>query len=121
MSRTVIGGVLLLALLAASLLVGRHMADVQEPIALQMEQAAVLTGEASDRASAQARERWQGHRCFIAAFADHQPMEDIEALFAQLSQLAVEKNPDYAALCLEIASRARAMAQAHAWNVGNLF
>lgn len=88
MTRGIIGCVILALLLAAGLGVQWAVAALQAPI----------TGELTQAAQAAAREDWdtallhqetaqRGWRKawrLTAAFADHQPMEDVDSLFARL-------------------------------------
>lgn len=124
MNRVVIGVALLAALLAASLFSAWQMGNIQQPIADRMEEASrqSLRGEsAAAETAARAEAAWHSSRVFTAALADHQPMEDIEGLFARLHAYETEDKSEYAALCAEIARRIRAVAEAQALNLGSFF
>lgn len=124
MNRVVIGVALLAALLAASLFSAWQMGNIQQPIADRMEEASLqsLRGEsAAAETAARAEAAWHSSRVFTAALADHQPMEDIEGLFARLHAYETEDRSEYAALCAEIARRIRAVAEAQALNLGSFF
>ena len=125
MNRVVIGVVLLAALLAASLFSAWQMGNIQEPIADRMEEASLqsLRGEtdAAAETAARAEAAWHSSRVFTAALADHQPMEDIEGLFARLRAYESEDRSEYAALCAEIARRIRAVAEAQELSLGSFF
>ena len=124
MNRVVIGVALLAALLAASLFSAWQMGNIQRPIADRMEEASLqsLRGEsAAAETAARAESAWHRSRVFTAALADHQPMEDIEGLFARLHAYETEDRSEYAALCAEIARRIRAVAEAQALNLGSFF
>lgn len=122
MTRFRIGAALLALLLAISLLAQWGMARIHLPIARTLEETAQYA-RAENWASAVrslsgAEARWLHYRGISAALADHQPMEDIEALFAQLKCLTGE--PDFAPLCMELRCRVTAMADAHRltwWNL----
>lgn len=125
MNRVVIGVALLAALLAASLFSAWQMGNIQQPIADRMEEASLqsLRGESAAAAetAARAESAWHRSRVFTAALADHQPMEDIEGLFARLHAYETEDRSEYAALCAEIARRIRAVAEAQELSLGSFF
>ena len=125
MNRVVIGVALLAALLAASLFSAWQMGNIQQPIADWMEEASrqSLRGEtdAAAETAARAEAAWHSSRVFTAALADHQPMEDIEGLFARLRAYETEDKSEYAALCAEIARRIRAVAEAQELSLGSFF
>lgn len=59
----------------------------------------------------QARQRWESHRHFTAAFSDHEPMDEIDSLFARLELYGQQKNPDhFPALCAHLAVLTQAIA-----------
>lgn len=118
MIRFRIGLVLLLGLLVLSFRVQDITASTEAPIAAALDAAA---DDAMEENWASAREaisiaqtRWQHSRSITSVLADHQPMEDIEALFAQLSACAEAEDPGTcASLCRELSRRILAMADAH--------
>lgn len=125
MKRTVFGVILLAALLAACLLIENRMTAIHGPTALLVEKAGQLA-LSEDWADAEitfekARNRWEKSRRLTASLADHTPMEDADALFAQLKIFAEQRETThFAALCQELSGRVEAMADAHAaawWNV----
>ena len=94
---------------------------------------APITGELTQAAQAAAREDWdtallhqetaqRGWRKawrLTAAFADHQPMEDVDSLFARLPAYG-EDAAEFSACCRELARRVRAVYEAHSltwWNL----
>ena len=133
MTRGIIGCVILALLLAAGLGVQWAVAALQAPI----------TGELTQAAQAAAREDWdtallhqetaqRGWRKawrLTAAFADHQPMEDVDSqivkfgksLEARYLQLYLgEDAVEFSACCRELARRVRAVYEAHSltwWNL----
>lgn len=125
MTRGIIGILLLLLLLAAGLFVQWTMDTLHGPI----------TGELTQAAGAGARGDWDAARlhqetaqrgwrkcwCLTAAFADHQPMEDADSLFARLPVYAAqEERAEFSACCRELARRVRAIADTHSltwWNL----
>ena len=118
MKRSWMGLGLLLVLLALSLLVTWAMAKVHDPIARDL----ITAGEYSlagdwaraEALSRQAEENWEKHTLFRACFADHNPMEEIDACFARLEIYARRREETaFAAECGEIARKAKAMGEAH--------
>ncbi len=79
----------------------------------QFEQAVALGTEAKNRWEKQ----WNG----TATVADHSPMDDVDALFAEMEIYArSEEKPHFAAVCKELSQRIQAVADAHRfswWNI----
>jgi len=123
MKRCWIGLGLLLAVLAAGIGAGAAMDRIHAPVAWELEQAADyamlgLWPEAADSAE-QAQADWSRWDHLRASLADHGPVEDAEAIFAQLPVFAKEEDLHFAALCRELARRVRAVGDAHSftwWN-----
>ena len=69
----------------------------------------------------QAKLRWDKHWNGTATVADHSPMDDVDALFAEMEIYAkAEEKPHFAAVCRELSRRIQAMAGAHRfswWNI----
>lgn len=69
----------------------------------------------------EAKSRWDRHWNGTATVADHSPMDDVDALFAEMEVYAqAEEKPHFAACCQELSQRIQAMAGAHRfswWNV----
>ncbi len=125
MTRGIFGIVLLLVLLAVGMFVQWTMATLQKPITLELTQAA-QAGAREDWAAARlhqeaAQRGWRKCWRLTAAFADHQPMEDVDSLFARLPVYAAQQEPaEFAASCRELARRIQAVADAHSltwWNL----
>jgi hypothetical protein len=58
----------------------------------------------------QARADWEQYREFIAAVADHEPLEKMEYLLDQLEVYAkARREADFSAVCVELAALADAM------------
>lgn len=125
MKRVIFGAVLLTALLLGGLAAQSRMASIHGYGASLLEQAGrEAQQEEWDAAQTlfyRARRLWKDNYRFTAAFADHSPMEDVQALYAQLEVFAeARETPRFAALCAEAANRLEAMADAHLlawWNV----
>lgn len=126
MKRSWIGAGLLLVLLAAGLLVTWAMAEIHDPIARDLITAGeyALSGDwaQAEALSQKAAENWEKHALFRACFADHTPMEEIDACFAELKVYGrMKEETAFAAACGEIAGKAKAMGDAHGLIWENLF
>ena len=126
MSRFRIGVGLLIVLLAVCVFSQVRMAGIQKPIAEQIARAEEYgareewTHAAS--AVADARQSWEDHRTFVAALADHQPLEDIECLFAMLVSYADQRDAtEFRAACRDLNRRILAVKEAQEFNLGSLF
>lgn len=125
MKRTVTGFVLLAVLLLGGLFVQNRMERLHIPIAEMLEAAALDARQgnwiSADSKSRDAHQRWETAWNFSAAFADHDPMEEIDSLFARLEVFAREEDTaEYTAACGELSRKIRAMADAHALSLPNL-
>ena len=100
------------------------MGRIHDPVAATLDQAAKVAMEQDLEGAAtlarQAKQDWQKKREIAAAGADHEPMDEIESLFAELEVYAHEKEQaEFAAGCLRLSKLVQAMAEAHAlhwWN-----
>ena len=125
MKRCWFGLGLLVVLLVLGLLVTGAMTRNHEDLAARLDTAAVAA-EMEDwteaaRAFHDAREGWEKGWHFTAAFADHEPMEEIDGLFAQAEIYLRGQNPEsLAAACIQLARMTEAMGEAHALNWWNL-
>ena len=125
MKRSWFGAGLLAILLALGLLTTWGMARCHDPISRDLEQAAqAALSEDWDRAAAlaeQAGDRWQACWRLSAAVADHEPMEEIDSLFAQLEVYQqVRDSRAVASLCAELSQRVGNMLEAHQCSWWNL-
>ena len=125
MKRGWIGLGLLGILLAAGLLVTGFMGRVHREVSQELEEAARAAGAgqwvAAAEAAADAYEDWQDRWRFSAAFADHEPMEQIDAQFAQLwPYLAARDVISFSAACRGLARQVEAIGDAHNLNWWNL-
>ena len=115
---------LLVVLLAASLFATWGMEAIHKPAEQGMAAAAeaALAGDFPGAVAAANRvyDRWQTYRNCTAAFADHAPMDDVEALFAEMQVYAqAEEVPHFAACCNQLRTLLKAMSDAHTptwWN-----
>lgn len=125
MKRIWIGIVLLAALLAAGLWVAEAMEDSHIPGAKDLHRASELALEEDwPRAEAltkRARDNWEKKWRVTASFADHEPMDEIDGLFAELKVYAKAKDEiAYSGTCAHLAELMEAMGEAHAFNWWNL-
>ena len=69
----------------------------------------------------EAKSRWEKAWSGTAVVADHSPMDDVDALFAEMEIYAkTGEQPHFAACCRELAKRVEAVSEAHRfswWNV----
>ena len=104
MKRSWIGFILLLVLLAGGIAATWGMAKCHEPIARDLENAAktALQGDMAqgEVLMLQAREAWGRSRHLGACFADHTPMEEIDALFAEVEVYAAAREEN--GLCCQV-------------------
>ena len=125
MKRGWIGFGLLLLILTAGVLSAWAMVQWHSPLEQQMELAAQYAlssdWEQAQQLTRQVSEQWEKRWHPSAVFADHEPMEEIDALFAQLE--VYEENREalgFVALCAELARELGAMGEAHVPNWWNL-
>lgn len=126
MSRFRIGLALLLVLIGVCLFSQLRMATIQKPIAQQISQAEKYAAREdwlkAAHAVTDARNAWEEHRTFVSALADHQPLEDIECLFAMLDTYAEEQDEtEFRAACQDLHRRILAVKEAQEFNLGSLF
>lgn len=125
MKRGWIGLGLLAVMLAGGLLVTWHMGQNHQQIANDLKKAgrcalAENWEDAIDLAE-DAFDDWEDDWRFSAAFADHEPMETIDALFAQLDTYRIARDSvSFSAICAELARQVEAMGDAHSLNWRNL-
>jgi len=125
MKRSWIGLILLLILLAGGILSTWAMDEIHTPIEEQLNQAAecVLLGdwENGDLLFLQAQGDWKRSQHFRACFADHTPVEEADAEFAQLEVYRLTReDAAFAAGCRALARKTAAIGEAHEmvwWNV----
>lgn len=125
MKRCWFGLGLLVALLAGSLALSWYMDQAHAPMAEAIDQAAqraLINDWGNAEALAQkAKGSWEKHWHINATFADHEPMESIDSLFAQLEVYADSHDPvSFAATCAQLRIRLEAMGDAHGLDWWNL-
>ena len=125
MKRGWIGAGLLAGLLILGLLVtwfmGRTHTGISEELELSARFAIAGNWEEAEESAEEAYEDWQDSWHFSAAFADHEPMEEIDALFAQLLPYLLNQDAvSFSAVCRELARQVEAIGDAHNLNWWNL-
>ena len=126
MKRSWIGAGLLAVLLAMGLLVTYFMAKIHEPIARDLisagEYAMAGDWDQAEQLYNRASDSWEQTEVFRACFADHNPMEEVDACFAQGTvYLRMKEETAFAAACGETAKKTQAMGDAHSLVWKNLF
>ena len=126
MKRLWIGVGLLTVMLATGLLVPEIMDACHEQVAEDLEQAAELamTGrwEKAQYLSDRAEEKWEEKRPVTASFAEHEPMDEIDGLFAQLDVYAAARDAvSYSGTCVYLSSRLESIGDYHDFTIWNLF
>ena len=126
MSRFRIGSGLLILLLGVCVFSWVRMEKIQKPIAELIcraeEHASRGEWTRASTAVAVAKRAWEKHRTFVAALADHQPLEDIECLFAMLCSYASQREQtEFRAACQELNRRILAVKEAQECGLGSLF
>lgn len=124
MKRCRFGLGLLIFLLIGSALVTRVMTQQHKEISRSLEHAAAAADaknwEEAARQFAAARKEWEDGWHFSAAFADHEPMEEIDGLFAQAEIYLCCRDPEaLAAVCAQLSRMTEAVGEAHALNWRN--
>lgn len=126
MSRFRIGVGLLLVLLVVCVLSQVRMGAIQKPIAAEVDRARLYAAQEdwtrAGAAVADARRAWEKNRTFVAALADHQPLEDIECLFDMLETYAGDRDKtEFRSACADLSRRILAVKEAQEFNLGSLF
>lgn len=116
--RTWIGIGILVLLLAAGICLTFYTGHTQEQVALLLTQsreaAAVGQWEKAAGKCYQARALWEKHRKPTAAIVDHEPMEEVESLFAQLEVYLKARDPvAFCSCCASLEVFTRAIGESH--------
>ena len=125
MARGYIGAAVLVVFLILGFVVSGAMDNAHTPACELLTQAAdmTLTGDFGRAVplAMEAKDRWEKSWNGTAAVADHSPMDDVDALFAEMVTYAESgEEPHFAACCRELAKRVEAVSEAHRfswWNV----
>lgn len=125
MKRLWVGVVVLFLLLAGGIALAVSLSGLHTDISRNLENAA-LAAQKGDWQQARelaenADKTWSRYRHFSASFTDHEPLEQMDNLFAQLKVFETIPSPaDYAALCTHLAQLSDAIAESHTltwWNL----
>lgn len=116
--RTWIGIIILVLLLGIGIILTFYTASVHDQLARILSEsrqaAAVGQWEKAAGKCFQARALWEKHRKPTAALVDHEPMEEVEALFAQLEVYLKARDPvAYGSCCASLEVFARAIGESH--------
>lgn len=115
---------ILAVLLAMGIGAAAAMGHFHRDLGAQLEQAAELCltdWKTANALADSARQSWQQHRHWVAALADHEPLEEISSLFYQLD--LCQKTGDaeeFAAVCLRITGICDILSESHSpywWNL----
>ena len=125
MIRSWIGFVLLVVLLLGCLLVTKTMVDIHDPLESRLIQAGQAAMEGSwaqaQKLFRQAEEDWEEHAHSRGCFADHTPVEEIDAAFAMLRTYCAARDAvTFAGGCRSLARQVAAVGEAHEltwWNL----
>ena len=125
MKRSWMGAALLAGLLLLGLLSTWGMERCHAPLARALDQAGELAlaerWEEAESYVNYTKEKWERNWGFAASLADHEPMERINGLYAQLEISGKERDPlVYAMLCAQLKEEMEAMGEAHSlkwWNL----
>lgn len=125
MKRSWIGFFLLLALLLGCVLVTMVMGRIHDPIEAKLLQASQCTLEGNwEKATVlfrEAQENWEKKQHFRTCFADHTPVEEIDADFEMLTVLCGAREvTSFAGGCRSLARQVAAVGESHElvwWNL----
>lgn len=125
MKRSYYGLTMLLVLLIAGIYTTRYMEKCHEDVILRLEQAAEDANRGSwgqaQSGLQQAKAGWEDRWGISAALTDHEPMEQVNNLFAQLEVYAREQDPiGFCAVCAHLQESLYAIGEAHSivwWNL----
>ncbi len=125
MKRMYIGIALLLVFLLTGGWISLSFARIYQPMAQKLQQAQQAAEEARwDEAAALARQvqtAWEKSRDFAAMTTDHEPIEQIDALFAELDVwLRQREKIEFALTCSRLACATSALADVHGVRWRNL-
>lgn len=126
MKRSWIGFILLVALLLGCLLVTKAMTDIHDPVEDRLLQTAQMAMDGNwhqaEDLFQRARRDWEKAAHFRGCFADHTPVEDIDAAFATLDVTCAARDPvAFAGGCRSLARQVAAIGEAHELVFWNLF
>lgn len=123
MKRFVLGLGLLAVLLAGSAAVGKRMEQLHSPVVRELKQAITLAQEGAAEAAAAAvtfaRAQWDNNWTFLAAFADHEPLDEVDDLFSAVGE-HLPDSEEFKACCQQLIQRTTAVIRDQAFSWWNL-
>ena len=125
MKRILSGALILAVLLAVGLGIAWKCRQLHNHISQLLEEAGTAAQaqqwEDARRLTHAAAAQWQRSRHFTAGFADHTPMDEIEATFAELQiYLDAQEAPHFQATCARLSLLTQSMADSQGlqwWNI----
>ncbi len=125
MARGYIGAGVLAVFLILGMITAAAMDNAHLPTGELLTQAADMTlagdFDGAVPLAMEAKNRWEKAWNGTAVVADHSPMDDVDALFAEMVTYAESgEEPHFAACCRELARRVQAMADAHRFSWRNV-
>ena len=125
MGRFWLGVCLLAVFLGLGLWVGHAMESTHEAVAQTLDEATqqTLSGdlEKGKTLAQQAFADWERNWHGVASVADHEPMDEIDGLFAQLEVYGeTGQSEDFAAYCARLSKLVTAVGEAHGLSWWNL-
>lgn len=125
MKRMWIGTALLVLMLVSGILVTEYMEHSHQPGSRDLNRAAslALDGEwgQAEALTARALKNWQKTRKITASFVDHEPMEEIDGLFAEIEVYAAARDEiSFSAACAYLAELTDALGESHSLTFWNL-
>ena len=125
MARGWLGAGILAVFLILGIVIAGQMDDAHLPTGELLSQAAEMTldgdFEGAVALGMEAKARWDKQWNGTAAVADHSPMDEVDALFAEMEIYAkTGEEPHFAACCKELAQRVQSVADAHRFSWWNL-
>ena len=125
MTRGYMGAGILIVFLVLGFAVSVIMDNAHQPACELLDRAADMTlaGDFDGAISLamEAKTRWEKAWNGTATVADHSPMDDVDALFAEMEIYAkTGEEPHFAACCQELSQRVQAVSEAHRFSWWNL-
>ncbi len=124
MKRIRIGGAFLGIILMLGILLSLRFNAVHAPLAEGLERAgqAAMQGDwpAAEKTLEKAVADWESCRKFVAAAADHEPLEELESYIEQLKCYLSQKSAEFAPMSARTAALARAMGESQQFSWWNL-
>ena len=72
--------------------------------------------------TAQAKQEWDRTQLLIAALCDHQIMDHVEGLFAQMEIFSTTRSaPSFGSTCVYLARQLEALGSSHSFTLENIF